>query len=66
MELHVLCEQTHVLSLPSLQSSCQWVNIVLSANGIRNLANVVIAYPIQIDLVSQVALSHEVVVMVVI
>jgi hypothetical protein len=39
---------------------------MLLANGIRNLADVVIAYPIRIDLVSQVASSHGVVVMVVI
>jgi hypothetical protein len=54
---HVLRKQTHILPLPFFQSSCQWVNIVLLVDGIRILADVIIAYPTQANLVSQAALS---------
>jgi hypothetical protein len=35
-------EQTHVLPPPSLQFFRQWVDIVLSTNGIHTLADMVI------------------------
>jgi hypothetical protein len=57
---HVLWEQAHILPLPSFQSCCQWVNIVLLVDGIHILADVIIANPIQANLVSQATLSHGV------
>jgi hypothetical protein len=54
---YVSHEQTHVLLLPSLQSFCQWVDIMLLANGIHTLANIDIINPTQVDLVSWVVSS---------
>jgi hypothetical protein len=53
-------EQTHVfLFLPLQFSHCQ-IDIVLLINGDYTLINVVIADPIQVDLVSWVAFSRGV------
>jgi hypothetical protein len=49
---HVLWEQTHILPLPFFQSSRQRINIILLVDGICILVDVIIADPIQADLVS--------------
>ncbi len=49
---HGACEQTHILLFLTIQSSCQRVDIVLSIDGIRMLANVIINNLTKIDLVS--------------
>jgi hypothetical protein len=49
---HGVREQTHILLLLTIQSSRQWVNIVLSVDGIRMLANVIINNLTQVNLVS--------------
>jgi hypothetical protein len=64
-KFHVLRKQTHVLPPPTLQSLCCQVNILLSINGGCTLASVVITNPIGVDLVSQVVLSHGIIVIVV-
>jgi hypothetical protein len=56
---HVACEQTHILLPPTIQSSYQWVDIVLSVDGIHMLANVIIVASIRVDLVSHVVLFWE-------
>jgi hypothetical protein len=61
MGFHVSHDQAHVLSPPSLQSSCEQVNIMLLIDGICTLANVVIINPTQVDLVSQTTSFHRVV-----
>jgi len=61
---HVLWEQTHIFLQPSLQSFYWQVDIVLSIDGIHTLVDVVITDFIQTYLVSQVALSCEVAVIV--
>jgi hypothetical protein len=61
MGFHVSHEQTHVLPPPSLQSFCEWVDIMLSIDGIHTLANVVIVDPTTVDLVFQTASFHGVV-----
>jgi hypothetical protein len=53
MHFHVLWEQIHILSSLFLASSHQQVDIVLSFDGIRTLADVIIVDPIQAGLVSQ-------------
>jgi hypothetical protein len=58
---HVLREQTHILWPPSFQFFHQRINIVLSIDSIRTLADVVIVDPIQTDLVSRVGFFHGVV-----
>ncbi len=58
---HVLWEQTHILPLPFLQSSCQRIKIVLLVDGIRILADVIIVDPTQADLVSRTTFSCGVV-----
>jgi hypothetical protein len=62
---HVLRKQTHVLLSHTLQSLRCQVNIVLSIDGVRTLANVVIIDPIRVDLASRIVLSHGIVVTVV-
>jgi hypothetical protein len=57
---HVLRKQTHILLSPSLHYFCWWIDIVMLVDDICTLANVIIVKPIQIDLVSWVALSHGV------
>jgi len=49
---HGVHEQTHILLLLTIQSSCQRVDIVLSVDGIRMLANVIIDNLTQVNLVS--------------
>jgi hypothetical protein len=44
---HVGWEQVHVLLSTTFNSSCQWVNIVFTKDGIRTLADVVISNPTQ-------------------
>jgi hypothetical protein len=61
VKTHVLQEQSPIPPLSSLQSSHQWVNIVLLVDGIRTLADIIIANPTQADLVSWSAFSHGVV-----
>jgi hypothetical protein len=56
-KFYVSWKQTHVLPPPTLQSSCRQINIVLLVDGVHTLANVVITYPIWIDLVSWAILS---------
>jgi hypothetical protein len=51
-KFHVLCEQTHVLLTPSLQSSWQRMDIALKANGICTLTNVVIIDLTRANLIS--------------
>lgn len=58
---HVSCEQTQVLRPPSLQSSCEWVDIMLLVDGIRTLPNVVIVDPTWMDLIFQIVSFHKVV-----
>jgi hypothetical protein len=45
-------EQKQLHTFPSIMfhSSCQWINIVFTKNGIHNLVDVVIANPTWIDL----------------
>ncbi len=57
----VSCDQTHVLSPASLQSSRELVDIMLLIDGICTLANVIIINPTQVDLVSQTTSFHRVV-----
>jgi hypothetical protein len=64
VRFHVLWEQTHIFFPSSLQFFCWWVDIVLSIDGIRTLANVVIADPTQAYLVSRVVVSCGVTVLV--
>jgi hypothetical protein len=40
----------------------QWVDIVVSIDGVWMLANIIIIDPTQVDLVSQAILSHGVVI----
>jgi hypothetical protein len=47
---HVGREQIHVLPSTMFNSFCEWVNIVLTKDGIRTLANIVIANPTWGDL----------------
>jgi hypothetical protein len=61
MGFHVSHEQTHVLPPPSLQSSCEQIDIMLSVDGIHTLAKVIIVDPTRVDLVSQIASFHGVV-----
>jgi hypothetical protein len=61
---HVACEQTHIFFPPNIQSSCQWVNIVLLVDGIHMLANVIIVGSIRVDLVLHVVLFWEMAAMV--
>jgi hypothetical protein len=49
---HGVREQTHILLLLTIQSSRQRVDIVLSVDGIRMLANVIIDNLTQVNLVS--------------
>ncbi len=58
---HVLREQIHVFSPFTLQFLHRWVDIVLLVNGVYTLAKIVIANPIQIDLVLWAILYHGVV-----
>ncbi len=50
-----------ILPPPTFQSSRQQVDIVLSIDGIRMLANVIIVHPIWVDLVSCTTLFRGVV-----
>jgi hypothetical protein len=61
MRFHVSCDQTHVLSLPFLQSSCEQVDILVSIDGICTLVYVVIVNPTWVDLVSQTTSLDEVI-----
>jgi hypothetical protein len=56
---HGAREQTHILLLLTIQSSCQQVNMVLSVDGICMLANVIIDNLIQVNLVSCATLCQE-------
>jgi hypothetical protein len=58
---YVSCEQIHVLLSPSLQSIRQWVDIVLSTNGIHILVDVVIVDGTQVEWVLCVVSSHGVI-----
>jgi hypothetical protein len=60
---HVSYEKTHVHSPLSLQSSHQWVDIMLPTDGIHTLVNMVIDDPTQGDLVFQVVPSCRVIMM---
>ncbi len=51
VRFYALCEQIHVPPSPSLEASHQWVDIVLWANGICTLPNIIIVHPTQIDLI---------------
>jgi len=57
---HVLCEQINVLLPPSLQFSCQWVDIMLLIDGTCILVDMVITNPIQANLVSNAISSYVV------
>ncbi len=48
---HVFWEQTHIFLPFSFQSFHWWVNIILSIDGIRTLADVIIVDPSQAYLV---------------
>jgi hypothetical protein len=48
---HFLHEHIHVLSLPSLKSLSQWVNIMISTYGAHTLIDFIIVNPIQTHLV---------------
>jgi hypothetical protein len=61
VRFHILQKQTHVFPPVALQSSRHRINIVLLVNGVRMFANVIVD-PIHVGLVSQVVLSHGVVV----
>jgi len=57
---HVLREQTHILPLSSHQSFHRQIDIVLSIDGNRTLANVVITNPTQGNFVSWATFPHGV------
>jgi hypothetical protein len=61
VRFHILRKQTHVLLPLALQSLHCWVNIVLSVNGVCTLLYIVIANPIQVDLVLRTTFSPRVV-----
>jgi hypothetical protein len=41
---------------------CQWVDIVVSIDGVQMLVNIIIIDPTQVDLVSQAIIFHGVVI----
>ncbi len=49
---HVSCEQTHVFWMPFFYSSWQWVDIVLTSDGIRILVNIILVDLTCVDFVS--------------
>ncbi len=55
---HGAREQTHIILLLAILSSCQQVDIVLSVDGIRMFANVIIENLTEVDLVSCATLCH--------
>ncbi len=50
---HVGCEQLYALPLTTFHSSCWWVDIVFTKNGIYTLADVVITNPTRTNLFHQ-------------
>ncbi len=54
VNFHVGWKQLHALPSSTINSSCQWINIVLTKNGIHTLANIVIADPTWMDLLRQI------------
>jgi hypothetical protein len=41
--IKILCEHTHILSLPTFQSTGQWIDIVVLVDGVWMLADIIIA-----------------------
>ncbi len=57
MFIFMFCMKKHILSSPSLEFLCWWVDIVLTINEVYILIDVIIIDPTQMDLVSWIVVS---------